>query len=77
MTIEPATALESWRICSGMTHANRAVFQALSANTAADEDMRGRSEASLAILATVLIAAVTLRDRLQERIVEAGGRQLQ
>lgn len=74
--IEPATALEAWRICSGMTHANRAVFHALSANTAADGDTRGRSEASLAILATVLIAAVTLRDRLTDRIVEAGRRQL-
>ncbi|MFL2002224.1 hypothetical protein [Microbacterium sp. A1-JK] len=78
LRIEPATALEAWRICSGMTHANRWVLSSLSelADVPGGSPGQRRIEASVAVLATVLKAAVELRDRLRWRIANAGESRL-
>jgi len=74
VAIEPASGLDAWRICSGITHANRWVANAISESVAVPgRATEQRMEASFAMLTTVLIAAVELRDQLRKRIREAGG----
>lgn len=74
LRIEPASALEAWRICSGMTHANRWVAAAVSETVdLPDPNTEWELTGSAAMLATVLTTAVELRDHLRQQFLEAGG----